>query len=393
MQIILYTEINAFALVVLLLIFLNVHRRSEKFLPEQKLFFALICANGLILVLDTLMWILDGKSGAAARLINQVITAGYYTLNPTICMIWAFYADFQIYRSVRHLKRLASWMVLPVAAVFILSLASISKGYFFFIDANNVYHRGSYFLVMAAISYFYLVYTFVVILAKQDRIQKRSLIPMMLFAVPPFIGGIVQTFLYGISLIWVCVTISILIIFINIQNDQLFKDYLTGLYNRRHLENYLGQLANGQKDCLIAGIMMDLNMFKRINDVFGHDEGDRALRETAALLEKSFRNVDFIARYGGDEFVVIMEIKDPSDLFRAVDRLKANIAQFNEQKSLPYAISLSYGYDCYECKSDVPMQQFIRRIDELMYRDKQKRESGTHEEERVAFYSQAIEVS
>ena len=371
-QTLLYVEVNALALVVLFLIFLNVNRHSDNYLTEQKLFLALLCSNALILMLDTAMWILDGKTGFLLRGTYLLITACYYTLNPIICMIWSFYADYQIYRSEKHLKKFVIPMLIPVCVNAVLSFLSISRNYLFYIDENNIYHRGSLFLIMAAISYLYLMYTLIFIILRQNRIQKQNFIPILVFAFPPFIGGIIQCFFYGVSLVWICMTISVLIVFINLQNDQLYTDYLTGLFNRRQLDYYLQQQTQNNTDkCLLAGIMIDLNSFKIINDLYGHDAGDQALKHTARILKKTFRRNDFISRYGGDEFIVIMEIKDSSDLFKAVDRLRENVAQFNSQKITTYTLGLSIGCDCYDYKSDATFREFIKHIDNLMYQDKQ----------------------
>ncbi len=371
MQTFLYVEMNTFALTVLFLIFFNIYQRADRYLIEQKLFLALLCSNALILVLDTIMWILDGKTGFLIRETYFLVTALYYCLNPIISMMWSFYANYQIYRDEKRLKKLLVPMLIPVCFNTFLSFLSISGGFLFYIDANNVYHRGKFFYIMAVISYLYLMHTLILIILKQNKIQKHNFIPILVFAFPPFIGGILQSLIYGVSLIWVCMTISILIIFINIQNDQLYTDHLTGLFNRRQLDHYLQQkVENSAADNLQAGIMIDINSFKAINDLYGHSVGDEALEYTANILKKTFRRNDFIARYGGDEFIIIMEIKNRLDLKKAIDRLKETVAQFNSQKITPYTISLSVGYDYLEFKSENPVQEFLKHIDRLMYEDK-----------------------
>jgi len=367
-----YVEINLFALTILLLIFINIHRRSEKYMMEQKLYVALLGANALILIFDTLMWLMDGKNGYLLRESYLLVAAVYYTLNPAICLLWSFYADYQINRSKKHLRKLILPLSIPAGVNAILSFASMFGGYLFFIDEYNIYYRGPLFGLMASISFAYLVYTFIKIIQKQKKIKKQKFIPILFFAIPPFLGGIIQTFCYGVSLIWICTTISLLIIFINIQDRQLYTDYLTGLFNRRQLDYYLQQRFQSvnNESKLLSGIMIDLDSFKMINDMYGHYAGDQALEYTAKILKKTFRKDDFVARYGGDEFIVIMEIKDVNDLYKAVERLKENIALFNKQKLTPYTINLSIGYDIFEGASEESVTEFLKRIDSLMYKDK-----------------------
>ncbi len=373
MHSILYVEINVFALVVLYLIYLNVRLgRADKYLLEQKLFLLLMLGNALVLIFDSFMWMLDGTGGALMREMNLFMTACYYALNPIVCMMWSYYADYLIYRSERHLLRILIPLLIPAGVVAVLSFLSMFNGTLFFIDANNIYHRGELFLLMAAVSYAYLLYTLFKIMAMHDRIQKNDFIPILIFALPPFVGGIVQILYYGVSAIWVCTTISILIVFINIQNHQMYTDYLTGLFNRRQLDNHLTAISlSNKKKGLLGGLMIDLNDFKMINDKYGHDVGDQALKDTADILKNTFRKRDFIARYGGDEFMVVMEIEHRRDLINAVNRLRENIAAFNEKSTAPYAISLSIGYDCLDCRSNTTIEEFGKHIDILMYRDKQ----------------------
>jgi diguanylate cyclase (GGDEF)-like protein len=122
--------------------------------------------------------------------------------------------------------------------------------------------------------------------------------------------------------------------------------------------------------------MIDLDSFKAINDGYGHDAGDQALRHTAAILKKTFRKNDFIFRYGGDEFVVMMEVREHADMTRAVHRLRENVRLFNERKAVPYTLSLSIGYDLFTPMPGYTIHNFLKHLDDLMYLDKQSRDNG-----------------
>jgi len=375
-----YTTLNitvdSFALVILLIIFLNVFRRSNQFLQEQRLFKALLYTTALIIAFDILMWLLDGQHDQLLRETNLIITAVYYCLNPLICFVWFLFVDYFIYKSTDHLKKIFIPMSIPLFANAALSILSIFFGLLFYIDQGNTYHRGSFFILLAVFAFFYLVYAFVLIVVKHKIIPKRDFIPLLLFAVPPAIGGILQTVFFGFSLVWPCVTLSVLIIYINIQNNLLQKDYLTGLFNRRQLDNYLHFALEDFGDGVLAGIMIDINSFKMINDVYGHSAGDEALQHTSAILKKSFRKNDFIARYGGDEFIVLAVVQKKEDLAIAINRLKENVDKFNSHSHVEYKISLSIGYDFYAGQDEETFSQFLKHLDELMYKDKPK-QSGT----------------
>ena len=118
--------------------------------------------------------------------------------------------------------------------------------------------------------------------------------------------------------------------------------------------------------------MIDLNSCKLVNDRFGHDVGDEALQHLARILKQTFRKGDFIAGYGGYEFVVLMNMKSGSDATRAVRRLKENVNRFNEKKIAPYRLSLSIGFDTYTPMPGFTVHDFLRHIDGLMYEEKEK---------------------
>jgi diguanylate cyclase (GGDEF) domain len=200
-----------------------------------------------------------------------------------------------------------------------------------------------------------------------QKIKNEDFMPLVFFSFPPIFGAIIQDLFYGVSLIWICATLSILIIFVNNQNKNLYKDYLTNLYNRRQLDNYLLSKYPLRKEKL-AGLMIDINSFKAINDKYGHSSGDEALKQTAEILRKTFDNNDFIARYGGDEFVVFMDISRKEELESAVRKLQKNVEEFNERHVFPYKISLSIG--C-EFSDETNISGFMERLDDLMYSDKQ----------------------
>ena len=150
-------------------------------------------------------------------------------------------------------------------------------------------------------------------------------------------------------------------------------DELTGLNNRRGflvLFEHHRELAV-RKQLPLTLIFIDLDGMKRINDSYGHQEGDRALIETGRLLTATFRKSDVIARLGGDEFCVLLTEGSEQGGEVAINRLVANAESAVASAGRPYRLSLSLGIGRYDPNDPVPVDILIQRADHAMYLQKE----------------------
>lgn len=194
---------------------------------------------------------------------------------------------------------------------------------------------------------------------------------------PPLVAGILEIIFNEISLVWLSLSFSMLIIYINLQSVQIYTDHLTGLANRRKLDNHLKNLLNDHKISHLGGIMIDLDDFKKINDTYGHDLGDRVLETLGELFRKNIQKDALIARIGGDEFVVLMEIDTRVYMEYTVLKIQEAVENLNKKHIYPIPIHLSMGYDLIVLGPDIKMHpsEFLKQIDEKMYTaKKQKKE-------------------
>lgn len=149
-------------------------------------------------------------------------------------------------------------------------------------------------------------------------------------------------------------------------------DALTGLYNRR------GFLTLAEQHLKIAYriktrvfmLYADLDNLKYINDTFGHQEGDSALKETARILKETFRESDIIARIGGDEFAVMPIGNTEESVTILTTRLENNLADFNKKKKPNYTLSVSIGITHYDPAHPVSVEELLSQGDKLMYEQK-----------------------
>ena len=152
-------------------------------------------------------------------------------------------------------------------------------------------------------------------------------------------------------------------------SHKLLIDELTGLYNRRGLlvlgEQQLHLAERLQRS--VAVLMLDLDGFKAINDTLGHAAGDAALVEAAQILNSSFRRSDVVARYGGDEFVVVASGVKEKYLQRLISRANERLNQRNAASELPYRLSMTIGETFFFHGRDATLEQLIEEADRRMY--------------------------
>lgn len=363
--------------IILMLVYINVYNRSEKVFLHYKLFIALLRTNMGLIVIDLMGWAFDGKPGAMNLILNSGFNLLLYVIEPLGAILWALYANFQVFHDEARIRK----MKLPMAALFtanaLAAVLSLHTGWFFRIQHGNVYQRGEYYWVHIAFCIAFLVYAFLLIIINGAKIGKRQFYALLLYALPQVLGSAIQIFFYGISLCWTGMMLSLLIVYFNIQELGLNTDYLTGVYNRRQLDSYIREkIRNSTRESSFSVILVDLNDFKQINDMFGHDVGDEALRNAVTVIRSCLRNDDFIARYGGDEFYIILDIDDYEMLAATAARIGRAVERFNADHQKPYQLSLCMGYDVYRRDAARDSDVFLKQIDMLMYRNKELRKKN-----------------
>ncbi|MBI4825628.1 MAG: sensor domain-containing diguanylate cyclase [Nitrospirae bacterium] len=149
-------------------------------------------------------------------------------------------------------------------------------------------------------------------------------------------------------------------------------DDLTDLYNRRGffaLAEHQLKVADRQKKGLFL-LYADFDNLKKINDKFGHNEGSRALVETAKILKKHFRKSDIMARMGGDEFAIIPVVSTGERPDKIADRLKKYLELYYSKKNFGYKLSISIGIAYYDPDKPCSIHELLSRADKLMYEQK-----------------------
>jgi len=152
-------------------------------------------------------------------------------------------------------------------------------------------------------------------------------------------------------------------------------DNLTGSCNRGYglalLDRQLKLAKRNKAQILLA--YLDVDNFKDINDSFGHEEGDKVLKEVVKLLKSTLREIDIICRMGGDEFLLIFPESSEEDSPLIRKRIRKNLVKLNRELKRPYKISFSMGFSYYNPDNPQSMDELIKIADKKMYEDKQNK--------------------
>ncbi|MDA8164522.1 MAG: diguanylate cyclase [Desulfobacteraceae bacterium] len=142
-------------------------------------------------------------------------------------------------------------------------------------------------------------------------------------------------------------------------------DELTGAYNRRMFDEILcKQMSRAERQGEpLSMVMLDIDHFKKINDNFGHVAGDEVLRSLAALLRENIRDMDFFARWGGEEFIILLPATPPEAARHLAERLRHIVAGHGFGQVGPVTISLGVA----RYRQGEPREALLRRADESLY--------------------------
>jgi diguanylate cyclase (GGDEF)-like protein len=374
MENILRIQINALCLLVLAVISPAFERRSSGSSPDVRAFRLLVASTAAMLAFDAVAWALKGVPGPIAKVALYAANGLYFCVHTLPTVLYIIYADYQVNRDPARSARLAKPLAALSIAAAALAASTPFTGLLFRIDEGNRYVRGPAFAAFAAFLFALVLFSLVIVLAGARKVRPGVFWTLVLYPVAIAAAALVQDLFYGLVLVWPATTVFIVAAAVNIQRRRATTDHLTGAANRRSLDEELERLVgNGRPARPLGGILLDLDDFKSINDLHGHEAGDRALEDAAAILRQSVRQEDVVARYGGDEFVILLPDAVADALGEVVKRVRARTEAHNASTGRPYRLAFSVGAALYDPEADGSADRFLSRLDAAMYADKAAR--------------------
>lgn len=349
------------------------HRSTDKL--QRKLFFGIVLAC-LVGIAAGFGWVvLQTVQGTDVRIALYVMVTLRCLMQIVVTSLLFVLLDYVVHRDAVHTK-----MVSIAIGIYVLVCAGILLGnywgqYYFTVTPANAVEMGNGNLLQLVFVIFPVMFA-LVDLATAKYMPAFLWSHLVVFGLPT-IAGALTDWLLDTKIFWSCQALIVLFAYLFTIRQDADRDPLTKLNNRRSLDEYLEDVGREGRKVPYTFIMMDLDRFKKVNDTYGHLEGDKVLRQFSQIVSNSVRHVDFAARFGGDEFCIIAKGLATPD--RLICRVQNNLDIYNKASGLPYKIYFSYGSDVYQPGDARTPLGFLEHVDALLYENKAKQaENGKY---------------
>ncbi|NLJ11148.1 MAG: GGDEF domain-containing protein [Treponema sp.] len=374
---ILRLDIIFFSIVLMIFVFIFLSAKNRGKNLQNRLFLLLTGSVTLMLFLEIPYILCNGKSQWAW--LNWIINTLYHMIQSIPLVLYVLLVDSFLYNDRKRTKIiLLKWLPF-IGITFMLPLINIWVPVFFTIDAEGNYHRQFLLPLMFILQYIPIAVVLYTLLQKKNRLDTIVYLMMWVVPVPALLASLFQFLFPGFTLTWPFISLGIVALGLAFQHKKLTEDYLTGAYNRQSLDEYLHyKLRNCKPNKTFSAFLIDVDNFKSINDEFGHKTGDEALIESVRIFKSSVRNSDFVARYAGDEFVIVLDTTDQTNLENLASRIHQNADKFNASAGKFYNLTYSIGMGIFDPLQDNTIDNFIKRVDQDMYMVKRRKKTSQY---------------
>lgn len=381
MEHLLYCTLNLFCVMILAMILTKMCRSVDKRLGQIMLMCFIVAS--IILCLADIIWGLVDYSGlwTGRPEISYVVNGAYHIFTGVVCYLWFLFSESEQESKIVKSKLGVFLSMLPFTCLAGMVGLSYKHDLIFYIDDKGVYHRGSYYLLLIFICFSYLLVTsvkaFIKSLLKENYMLRGHYRTLASFCIIPFMSGVLQVLFVGSPMLSAGLAFAALHVYMDSMEQLISVDPMTMLNNRTQMEKQLdNQMKNKSDKQDVYLFIMDLDYFKKINDTYGHVEGDAAIVMAADAIRNTISETSFFAcRYGGDEFVVIATVDGNSDFKpkKFIAELNEELVRLSDKREKEYVLNFSVGYK----KLDPTIEtvfDFIKKADEGLYRIKKARE-------------------
>ncbi|WP_242842415.1 GGDEF domain-containing protein [Clostridium tyrobutyricum] len=337
-----------------------------------KLYINMFKINIICLILQTFACVIEGQDFNGIILVSEILDMAIFILQPINGFLWYLFIKSWVDKNRKFINKIFLFLPIIINSVFVIT-NPYSK-FMFNINSQNVYTRGPFIFITLISTCIFLLYSFLFSCKNKYKIDKNEFLIIVLFIISIFLGTVIQLIFKLIVSLSVNSYILI-VVYMFYQNKMLQTDSLTGAYNREKLIIKINRIITGNYKQKFCVVFIDLDNFKYINDNWGHNEGDTALIIVVNLIKVVLNKDDFITRYGGDEFVIFLNVENTREIKNIISRILQLFDKYNRKNIKSYKLTFSYGYKLYDSSSPLHFNEYINDVDNLMYKTKQARKS------------------
>ncbi len=357
----------------IILSFIIMYYLMNKVGDKKSLFPKMMCYALVHVIFDIITVITVNNQDIVPESVNWVLHVLFYASG--ILFIFELYNYIIDWAGLYRHRRILRYIGCAPLVVFGVSLFFLKIEY---VEGNGTnYSYGSLVFVAYGLFILYGVLNIVFLLIYSSRIEprtKKALVPMIIVM---FVAIVAQAIVPELLMTGAAITFVCIGMFVSLDNpDRRFKeqalwDFLTKLKNRnsydKDMEKYIHKYANRRRPYQIGFLVADMNGLKKINDNYGHIEGDKLLVAAANILKLNLESAENVYRLGGDEFVAIYILPDDKIVASEIRKVKE---MCTKTKVAEIPLSMAIGYSA--GMVDERVQDIFDAADQIMYEDKMR---------------------
>lgn len=352
---------NGVGIFLLLMLHYTSKARINRHHVEDRLYTFMISGVMGGCFMEMFSYSIDGKVFPGSIILNHIANTYLYTINLLLPFTVLVYVDYVYYGDLKRIWKHYKPQIFAGMIMYLINIVNLFTPISYHITEQNIYERRPVGYIYYVIILFYCLTALFVTKRYERENGARAFFSIEMFLLPIFLGSGLQFMFYGLSIAWLSAAIGLTGLYMMQQNEMAYIDSLVDIYNRQYLNHTL--TAWERRGSKFAGVMLDIDHFKEINDQYGHSEGDKALVVVTNILKDSRKDNEWVFRFAGDEFIILKLTDSPDGLAPYMEEVQKRLNQYKRTNS-PYPISLSYGASFYD-HGDIDI--FMKQMDDKMY--------------------------
>jgi diguanylate cyclase (GGDEF)-like protein len=363
-------DISIISLILLAIILFSARIKKDQYSFSSQLVKMIVIVTIIGTLIEPITWFVEYKPGLFYYHVGFITNSLALLFGVVVSAFWLSYWDYKFNLSKKRIIQ-RKYYFFPVIAQLILLMFNRFTGLFFTIDKQtNTFVETPLYFILYIIYLSYFIYLTILIIQKRSHENHYIVYASILYMLFPALSVSIQFVFPELIFTWPSLTISILLVYLFLETASGNKDTLTNLYARRLLELYLQSLIEDKVP--FQAIMIDLDHFKDVNDMYGHTKGDQVLVEFSGMLRVCALNEDiFISRLGGDEFFVVIKENLSITPDQFIDRVKQ---QWQNNPILQQYPFLNFSSGMIKYHEKFTMDDILNLSDKNMYDEKESKQ-------------------